>query len=219
MVFPLCIGDCLISKVIYLSLVSKKKKRAVKKMSVNLKGGKLFERGLEKGSVLGERCSSHQELTDFREDSFFDASEIKSAIKPSFCSFKGKGVSDFGSKIKRDLQRTCLSTPYLTVLIFFFSDPNCKLEDKTEDGEAIDCKKRPEDGEDLEDEVVHSCDSCLQVFESLSDITEHKINQCQLTGKQYPSLLVSSHCSISDFFFFQFAPFSSVVFQLFYSYT
>ena len=34
-VFPVCIGDCLISKVIYLSLVSekKKKKRAVKKMS------------------------------------------------------------------------------------------------------------------------------------------------------------------------------------------
>ena len=31
-VFPLYIGDCLISKVIYLSLVSKKK-RAVKKMS------------------------------------------------------------------------------------------------------------------------------------------------------------------------------------------
>uniref|UniRef100_A0A480ZI45 Zinc finger protein 521 n=1 Tax=Sus scrofa TaxID=9823 RepID=A0A480ZI45_PIG len=60
-------------------------------------------------------------------------------------------------------------------------DPNCKLEDKTEDGEAIDCKKRPEDGEELEDEAVHSCDSCLQVFESLSDITEHKINQCQLT--------------------------------------
>ncbi|KAI2586387.1 ZNF521 isoform 9, partial [Pan troglodytes] len=60
-------------------------------------------------------------------------------------------------------------------------DPNCKLEDKTEDGEALDCKKRPEDGEELEDEAVHSCDSCLQVFESLSDITEHKINQCQLT--------------------------------------
>ncbi|OBS80330.1 hypothetical protein A6R68_21468, partial [Neotoma lepida] len=60
--------------------------------------------------------------------------------------------------------------------------PNCKLEDKTEDGEAIDCKKRPEDGEELEDEAVHSCDSCLQVFESLSDITEHKIHQCQLTA-------------------------------------
>lgn len=124
MVFPLCIGDCLISKVIYLSLVSKKKKGGCEKnVQVNLKGGKLFERGWEKGSVLGERCSSHQELTDFKEDSFFDASEIKSAIKPSFCSLKGEGVSGFGSKIKRDLQRTCLSTPYLTVLIFFFSRP------------------------------------------------------------------------------------------------
>uniref|UniRef100_A0A8C6AIN7 C2H2-type domain-containing protein n=1 Tax=Monodon monoceros TaxID=40151 RepID=A0A8C6AIN7_MONMO len=61
-------------------------------------------------------------------------------------------------------------------------DPNCELEDKTEDGEAGDCKKRPEDGEELEDEGVHSCDSCFQVFESLSDITEHKINRCQLTG-------------------------------------
>lgn len=150
---------------------------------------------------MGERCSSHQELTDFREDSFFDASEIKSAIKPSFCSLQGEGVSVFGSKIKRDLQRTCLSTPYLTVLIFFFPDPNCKLEDKTEDGEALDCKKRPEDGEDLEDEVVHSCDSCLQVFESLSDITEHKINQCQLTGKQYLSLL-SPHTVLLLIFFF-----------------
>ena len=26
-------------------------------------------------------------------------------------------------------------------------------------------KKRPEDGEELEDEAVHSCESCLQVFE------------------------------------------------------
>ncbi|XP_009950808.1 PREDICTED: zinc finger protein 521-like, partial [Leptosomus discolor] len=61
------------------------------------------------------------------------------------------------------------------------TDPNCKLEDKTEDGEVLDCKKRPDEGEELEEEAVHSCDSCLQVFESLSDITEHKINQCQLT--------------------------------------
>lgn len=89
-----------------------------------------------------------------------------------------------------------------TYSLAFLSDPNCKLEDKAEDGEALDCKKRPEDGEELEDEAVHSCDSCLQVFESLSDITEHKINQCQLTGKQYLSLLVFAHCSISDFFQF-----------------
>uniref|UniRef100_A0A803JC63 Zinc finger protein 521 n=1 Tax=Xenopus tropicalis TaxID=8364 RepID=A0A803JC63_XENTR len=60
-------------------------------------------------------------------------------------------------------------------------DPNCKLEDKSEDGESTDCKKRQEEGDELEEEAVHSCDSCLQVFESLSDITEHKISQCQLT--------------------------------------
>ncbi|KAJ1191248.1 hypothetical protein NDU88_000564, partial [Pleurodeles waltl] len=58
---------------------------------------------------------------------------------------------------------------------------NCKLEDNLEDGEETDCKRRPEEGEELEEETVHSCDSCLQVFESLSDITEHKINQCHLT--------------------------------------
>lgn len=80
----------------------------------------------------------------------------------------------------------------------FLSDPNCKLEDKVEDGEVLDCKKRPDEGEELEEEAVHSCDSCLQVFESLSDITEHKINQCQLTGKQYLSLCGFLHCSISD---------------------
>lgn len=62
----------------------------------------------------------------------------------------------------------------------------------------LDCKKRPDEGEELEEEAVHSCDSCLQVFESLSDITEHKINQCQLTGKQYLSLCGFVHCSISD---------------------
>ncbi|OCT74675.1 hypothetical protein XELAEV_18033662mg [Xenopus laevis] len=63
-------------------------------------------------------------------------------------------------------------------------DPNCKLEDTSEDGESPDCKKRQEEGDELEEEeAVHSCDSCLQVFESLRDITEHKISQCQLTGK------------------------------------
>lgn len=75
----------------------------------------------------------------------------------------------------------CLSVP-LCSRLGFLADPNCKLEDKPEDGEALDGKKRPEDSEELEDEAVHSCDSCLQVFESLSDITEHKINQCQLAG-------------------------------------
>ncbi|KQK75587.1 hypothetical protein AAES_145416 [Amazona aestiva] len=68
-----------------------------------------------------------------------------------------------------------------TTLILKQTDPNCKLEDKAED-EVLDCKKRPDEGEELEEEAVHSCDSCLQVFESLSDITEHKINQCQLAG-------------------------------------
>ncbi|KAG8133539.1 hypothetical protein E2320_011302 [Naja naja] len=78
---------------------------------------------------------------------------------------------------------------------------NCKLEDRTDDGDLIDCKKRPEEGEDLEEEAVHSCDSCLQVFESLSDITEHKINQCQLTGKQYFSFCICLHSFVSDFRF------------------
>lgn len=82
--------------------------------------------------------------------------------------------------------------------LYFLSDPNCKLEDKAEDEEVLDCKKRPDEGEELEEEAVHSCDSCLQVFESLSDITEHKINQCQLTGKQYLSLCGFLHRSISD---------------------
>lgn len=97
----------------------------------------------------------------------------------------------------------------------FLSDPNCKLEDKAEDGEVLDCKKRPDEGEELEEEAVHSCDSCLQVFESLSDITEHKINQCQLTGKQYLSLRGFLHCSISaSYFLFLISLFLS---QLFYS--
>lgn len=86
----------------------------------------------------------------------------------------------------------------LTSCLDFLSDPNCQLEDKVEDGEVLDCKKRPDEGEELEEEVVHSCDSCLQVFESLSDITEHKINQCQLTGKQYLPLCGFFHCSISN---------------------
>nr|XP_015209320.1 PREDICTED: zinc finger protein 521 isoform X2 [Lepisosteus oculatus] len=64
------------------------------------------------------------------------------------------------------------------------SDPDCKLGRKAEDGEGGDLKKRLvslEEGEEIEEEALHSCDSCLQVFESLSDLTEHKINQCQLT--------------------------------------
>ncbi|XP_014905209.1 zinc finger protein 521 isoform X5 [Poecilia latipinna] len=68
------------------------------------------------------------------------------------------------------------------------SDPECALERVAEDGEAGHLRKRllsPEEGEEGEEEdeepALHSCDSCRQVFESLSDLTEHKINQCQLT--------------------------------------
>ncbi|XP_066575665.1 zinc finger protein 521 isoform X2 [Amia ocellicauda] len=74
------------------------------------------------------------------------------------------------------------------------SDPDCKLGKNGEDGEASDLKKRLislEEGEEIEEDALHSCDSCLQVFESLSDLTEHKINQCQLTdgadGEDDPS--------------------------------
>ncbi|KAM7400583.1 hypothetical protein PAMA_004996 [Pampus argenteus] len=68
------------------------------------------------------------------------------------------------------------------------SDPECALERAAEDGETRRLRKRllsPEEGEEGEEEdeepALHSCDSCRQVFESLSDLTEHKINQCQLT--------------------------------------
>ncbi|CDQ69400.1 unnamed protein product [Oncorhynchus mykiss] len=70
------------------------------------------------------------------------------------------------------------------------SDPECALESGLEDGEAQARSRRlrkrllsPEEGEEEEEEeaALHSCDSCQQVFESLSDLTEHKINQCQLT--------------------------------------
>ncbi|XP_068459230.1 zinc finger protein 521 isoform X3 [Clinocottus analis] len=68
------------------------------------------------------------------------------------------------------------------------SDPECALERAAEDGETGRLRKRllsPEEAEegeeDDEEPALHSCDSCRQVFESLSDLTEHKINQCQLT--------------------------------------
>ncbi|KAJ8395007.1 hypothetical protein AAFF_G00039580 [Aldrovandia affinis] len=67
------------------------------------------------------------------------------------------------------------------------SDPDTKLGKAAEDGEEGGLKKRLvslEEGEDGEEQALHSCDGCLQVFESLSDLTEHKINQCQLTGWQ-----------------------------------
>ncbi|XP_036375431.1 zinc finger protein 521-like [Megalops cyprinoides] len=66
------------------------------------------------------------------------------------------------------------------------SDPDGELGKPVEDGEEPDLKRKPvspgEEEEDEEDEeALHSCGSCRQVFESLSDLTEHKINQCQLT--------------------------------------
>ncbi|KAM8839661.1 zinc finger protein 521-like isoform 2-T2 [Synchiropus picturatus] len=68
------------------------------------------------------------------------------------------------------------------------SDPESALERAAEDGDTRRLRKRllsPEEGEEGEEEdeepALHSCDSCQQVFESLSDLTEHKINQCQLT--------------------------------------
>ncbi|XP_056453650.1 zinc finger protein 521-like isoform X2 [Gadus chalcogrammus] len=77
------------------------------------------------------------------------------------------------------------------------SDPQCATEratagdDDGEDGGRVRKRRHlsPEEGEEGEEEdeepALHSCDSCRQVFESLSDLTEHKINQCQLTGKQH----------------------------------
>ncbi|CAL8315949.1 unnamed protein product, partial [Gadus morhua 'NCC'] len=73
------------------------------------------------------------------------------------------------------------------------SDPQCATEratagdDDGEDGGRVRKRRHlsPEEGEEGEEEdeepALHSCDSCRQVFESLSDLTEHKINQCQLT--------------------------------------
>ncbi|XP_061776287.1 zinc finger protein 521 isoform X3 [Nerophis ophidion] len=69
------------------------------------------------------------------------------------------------------------------------SDPECAPERASEDAASGRLRKKrllsPEEGEEGEEEdeepALHSCDSCQQVFESLSDLTEHKINQCQLT--------------------------------------
>ncbi|XP_048113963.1 zinc finger protein 521 isoform X1 [Alosa alosa] len=68
------------------------------------------------------------------------------------------------------------------------SDPDFGPEGVVEDAEDGRLRKRrlsPEQGEEGEEEddeaVLHSCGGCRQVFESLSDLTEHKINQCQLT--------------------------------------
>uniref|UniRef100_A0A3Q3K2V6 Zinc finger protein 521 n=1 Tax=Monopterus albus TaxID=43700 RepID=A0A3Q3K2V6_MONAL len=80
------------------------------------------------------------------------------------------------------------STPRSFVEQRMAQHPECALERAAEDGETRHLRKRllsPEEGEEGEEEdeepTLHSCDSCRQVFESLSDLTEHKINQCQLT--------------------------------------
>lgn len=76
-------------------------------------------------------------------------------------------------------------------------DPSAACED-AEDGRLTRSRRRrrrrrnsPEVGEEVEEaeeeedeDEEHSCRSCHQVFDSASDLTQHKINQCQLTGKQ-----------------------------------
>ncbi|XP_029102124.1 zinc finger protein 521-like isoform X1 [Scleropages formosus] len=66
------------------------------------------------------------------------------------------------------------------------TDSDGKLGRPAEDGEEGGLKSGPvpleeREEEEADEEALHSCDGCLQVFESLSDLTEHKINQCQLT--------------------------------------
>lgn len=60
------------------------------------------------------------------------------------------------------------------------ADPDFVPEGVAEDAEDGRLRKRrlsPEQGEEGEEEddeaVLHSCDGCRQVFESLSDLTEH----------------------------------------------
>lgn len=152
----------------------------------------------EGGSVWKGLCGGEKNSADNKNGHFW-SSLPHAATKPSVTASRKTSVLFLVAR----RWNVTLQEPFFkahTYSLDFLSDPNCKLEDKTEDGEAIDCKKRPEDGEELEDEAVHSCDSCLQVFESLSDITEHKIHQCHLAGKQHWSLPCSSHCSCSDFF-------------------
>uniref|UniRef100_A0AAV2JTM2 Zinc finger protein 521 n=1 Tax=Knipowitschia caucasica TaxID=637954 RepID=A0AAV2JTM2_KNICA len=66
------------------------------------------------------------------------------------------------------------------------SDSECAPERLEEDAASVRLRQRlhsPEEAEEgeEEDDALHSCDSCRQVFPSLSHLTEHKINQCQLT--------------------------------------
>ncbi|KAG9328660.1 hypothetical protein JZ751_011551, partial [Albula glossodonta] len=71
----------------------------------------------------------------------------------------------------------------------FDSDPDGELGNPAEDGEEAGLKRKAVsqgetegevDGEE-DEEAPHSCAGCRQVFESLNDLNEHKINQCQLT--------------------------------------
>ncbi|KAG9332185.1 hypothetical protein JZ751_015548 [Albula glossodonta] len=67
--------------------------------------------------------------------------------------------------------------------------PDGELGNPAEDGEEAGLKRKAVsqgetegevDGEE-DEEAPHSCAGCRQVFESLNDLNEHKINQCQLT--------------------------------------
>lgn len=74
-------------------------------------------------------------------------------------------------------------------MLFSATDPpECAPERECEDAEDGRLRRRrcsPEEGDEAEEEdEEHSCRACRQVFDSLSDLTQHKINQCQLTGKQ-----------------------------------
>lgn len=62
--------------------------------------------------------------------------------------------------------------------------PDTVCED-AEDGRLTRRRCSPREGDEGEEEdEEHSCRSCHQVFDSASDLSQHKINQCQLTGKQ-----------------------------------
>ncbi|KAK1796887.1 hypothetical protein P4O66_000970 [Electrophorus voltai] len=66
------------------------------------------------------------------------------------------------------------------------SHRECAPTGPCEDAEDAGLRRRrgsPEEGDDgEEDEEEHSCRACRQVFDSLSDLAQHKINQCQLTA-------------------------------------
>ncbi|KAK3566581.1 hypothetical protein QTP86_001074 [Hemibagrus guttatus] len=59
--------------------------------------------------------------------------------------------------------------------------PDTVCED-AEDGRLTRRRCSPGEGDEGEEEdEEHSCRSCHQVFDSASDLSQHKINQCQLT--------------------------------------